>query len=99
MEVLQVKTIQGIKFIEVLDHSNFDRSFRVVWRDVDIRVGDQIWWCGYQGLLSRAGEFEDKSIGRCEPSSAFTIDPEFAKQYESRFAPDSPQFHLGDNNA
>jgi len=87
MEVVQVKIVDGVKFVEVLDAACMDRHFRVVWRDVDIRVGDQLWWQLFDGMLTRAGEFEDRAIGRCEPSDALVVDPEFAKEYEKRFRP------------
>lgn len=87
MEVVQVKIVDGVKFVEVLDTDYMDRLFRVVWRDADIRVGDQLWWQLFRGKLTRVGEFEDRDIGRCEPSDALVVNPEFAKEYEQRFRP------------
>jgi hypothetical protein len=87
MEVVQVKIVDGVKFVEVLDADYMDRWFRVVWRDVDIRVGDKLWWQLFQGKLTRPGEFDDKDIGRCEPSDALVVNPDFAKEYEWRFRP------------
>lgn len=90
MEVIQVKIVDGVKFVEVLDHDSFDRTFRVVWRDVDVRVGDQLWWHSFRGLLTRPGEFNDRDIGRCEPSQALIVDPQFAREYDHRFRPTRP---------
>jgi hypothetical protein len=88
-QVQQVRTIHGVKIVECLEHDTLDRYFRAVWRDADIQVGDQLWWIGYDGYLSRFNAFVDRKIGRCEPAGAFTVDTasEFYSQYEGRFAP------------
>jgi hypothetical protein len=88
--VQQVRIAHGVKIVECLEHDTLDRYFRVVWRDVDIQEGDQLWWVGYHGYLTRKGEFEDKKIGRCEPAGpGFNVntDSEFFSQYEGRFSP------------
>ena len=98
--VVQVRTVENIKHVEVLDTDCFERKWRVVWRDADVRIGDHLWWQSCNGYLSRDGEFFDKNIGRCEQCTnkgTTETNPEFSKQYERRFRPTKSERKRGES--
>ncbi len=83
--VVQVVARPDIKFVEVLCETRFDRLWRTVRAEADVRVHDRLWWQSRRGYLTRpkerAPEFVDRDIGPCRPACS-------PWEYDRRTPPD-----------
>lgn len=68
-EVVQVIKRPAGTYIEVMEvpHST-SRAWRICDYDVDVEIGDRIWWQQWKGYLSRDGKYDDECIGSCKPA-------------------------------
>ena len=65
--VVQVLIRPNGTYVEVLDRT--DRQWRRCVCNLDIVIGDRLWWQSWEGFHSRENEFTDQPVGDCKPAA------------------------------